>query len=323
MQEMQIVRCIRDMPAPLPYPVMAIGVFDGVHCGHQKILRQIVERARRQEGTALLLSFDPHPQKVISSGDAPALLQTPRQRYDLLAELGVHILLKLPFTRRLSLMKPDEFAKEVLVKLGVREIHVGSNFRFGHRRTGDFSVLQRLGQTLGFDVHRTGRVLFRGERISSTRIRGLIQEGRVSLAKRLLGRPYQIHGTVVRGAGRGKQIGFPTANLESENELAPATGVYAGRAHVNGKSYVGATNVGYRPTVYGDSETTPTIETHLLDFEGDLYGKSVQLEFCVRLRKEKKYDSVDGLRRQIQLDIGRCRKYMRFVEPFMEKRPCP
>jgi riboflavin kinase/FMN adenylyltransferase len=301
---------------------MAIGVFDGVHCGHQKILRQIVERARRQEGSALLLSFDPHPQKVISSGDAPPLLQTPRQRYELLADLGVDVLLRLPFTRHLSLMKPDEFAREILVKLGIREIHVGSNFRFGHRRTGDFSALRWLGQTLGFDVHRVGRVLFRGERISSTRIRGLIRSGRVALAKRLLGRPYQIQGTVVRGAGRGRALGFPTANLESENELAPATGVYSTRVRLNGQSYVGATNVGYRPTMYGDSETKPTIETHLLDFEGNLYGKPIQLDFCIRLRKEKRYESVDVLKRQIQLDIERCRKYIRLVKPFVEMNAC-
>jgi riboflavin kinase/FMN adenylyltransferase len=265
---MQIVSSIRNLPDPLAYPVMAIGVFDGVHCGHQKILRQIVNRAQRQDGTAVLLSFDPHPQKVISSGDAPALIQTPRQRYDLLAELGVHILVRLPFTRRLSLMKPEDFAKQVLLRMGIREIHVGSNFRFGHRRSGDFSALRILGQTLGFDVHRIGRVLFRGERISSTRIRSLIKDGRVALAKRLLGRPYQIQGTVVRGAGKGKQIGFPTANLESENELAPATGVYATRALLNGKSYVGATNVGYRPTVYAESETTPTIETKYREVVG-------------------------------------------------------
>lgn len=319
---MQIVRSIRDLPTPLPYPVMAIGVFDGVHCGHQKILHQIVKRARQHNGRALLLSFDPHPQKIISSGDAPPLLQTPRQRYDLLSDLGVHVLLKLPFTRRLSLMKPEEFAREILVKLGVREIHVGSNFRFGHRRSGDFSVLRQLGQKLGFDVHRTARVLFRGERISSTRIRNLISEGRVTLVKRLLGRPYQIQGTVVRGAGKGKEIGFPTANLESENELAPATGVYCTRTRFNGQSYVGATNVGYRPTVYADTETTPTIETHLLDFEGNLYGKPIQLEFCVRLRGERKYESVDALEKQIQLDIERCRKYMKLVKPFLEKNSC-
>jgi riboflavin kinase/FMN adenylyltransferase len=220
-------------------------------------------------------------------------------------------------------MKPDEFARQILVKLGVREIHVGSNFRFGHRRSGDFATLRHLGQTLGFDVHRISRVLFRGERISSTRIRGLIRSGSVALAKRLLGRPYQIQGTVIRGAGRGKEIGFPTANLESENELAPATGVYSTRAHVNGQSFVGATNVGYRPTVYGDSETRPTIETHLLDFEGNLYGKPIQLEFCVRLRGEKKYENVETLKKQIQLDINRCKKYTRLVQPFLERISCP
>jgi riboflavin kinase/FMN adenylyltransferase len=145
----------------------------------------------------------------------------------------------------------------------------------------------------------------------------------VTLAKRLLGRPYQIQGTVVRGAGRGKQLGFPTANLESENELAPATGVYAAKVVVNGKSYVGATNVGFRPTVYGETETEPTIETHLLGFEGNLYGKPIELDFCLRIRKEEKFESIEILERQVKLDIGRCSKYARLVEPFLEKRPCP
>ena len=143
------------------------------------------------------------------------------------------------------------------------------------------------------------------------------------MAKRLLGRPYQICGTVVRGDGRGNEIGFPTANLESENELAPATGVYVTRVHVSGKTFVGATNVGYRPTVYRYTETTPTIEVHLLDFDGNLYGEPIKLEFCVRLRKEKKFDSVETLKQQIQFDIKRCRKYMKSVEPFLETKPCP
>ena len=315
---MRVVSRIRDLPDPLAYPVMAIGVFDGVHCGHQRILRRIVRHASRNSGTALLLSFEPHPQKVIAPGDAPMLLQTPRQRYEMLAGLGVDVLLKLPFTRRLSLLKPEEFARQILVKMGVREIHVGTNFRFGHRRSGDFATLKRLGQQLGFDVYRTARVHFRGARISSTRIRGLISEGKVALAKRLLGRPYQIKGTVVRGAGKGMEIGFPTANIDSDNELAPATGVYATRVTINGAKYVGATNLGYRPTVYGDSETTPTIETHLLDYEGELYGKVIRLEFCLRLRGEKKYKSLKALKKQISLDIKRCRKYAEAVESFQE-----
>jgi len=176
---------------------MAIGVFDGVHLGHREVLREVVERARARSGTAVVLSFSPHPQKVISSAQAPPLLQTFDQQAEMLEWLGVDLFIRLPFTRRLSLLTPRDFVRDVLVRSGIREVHVGENFRFGHRRAGDFATLLRLGQEFGFRVREAPIVQFRGQRVSSTWIRNSLAAGRVSLAKRLLGRPYEVRGSVV------------------------------------------------------------------------------------------------------------------------------
>lgn len=310
---MLLVRDIAHIPAPLPHPVMALGVFDGLHLGHQVILRRVVARARENNGCAVLVTFEPHPQKVISPADAPLLLQTSTQKQELLAALGIDLLVIIPFTRRLSLYSPREFVEKVLQPSGVREIYVGQNFRFGHKRAGDFNQLKVLGKELGFEVFSTEPVCFRGARISSTRIRSHLQEGRAALARRLLGRPYQLVGTVVRGAGRGKGLGFPTANLKPENELIPATGVYASRIHYQQAVYVAATNVGYRPTLYGAAEKEAVVEIHLLNFDGNLYGRSLRLDFCLRLREERKFANIDALKRQMQKDIQRITRYSKHV----------
>lgn len=316
---MLLVESLKGIPTSLNYPVIAIGVFDGVHRGHQQIIRKMVARTHERNGTAILLSFFPHPQKVIASGDAPALLQTFQQRAELLEELGIDILLRLPFTRRLSLSTPEEFVKDVLLPTGVVEVHVGGNFRFGHRRAGGLETLAALGSTYGFEVHHTEPIYFRGRRVSSTRVRNLIKEGRVSLAKRLLGRPYEVRGNVVRGARKGEGLGFPTANLKTENELLPATGVYVTRVHTGEYTYLGATNVGFRPTVHGYVASEPTIETHLFDFSGNLYGQEMTVEFCFRLRDEKKFDGLESLIRQVQVDIHRCGRYLERIKPLLKR----
>lgn len=311
---MLVVESLQDLPRSLKYPVMTIGVFDGVHLGHQTILRRLAERTRERQGTSLLLTFTPHPQKIISPPDAPALLLTSRQKETILREQDIDILVRLPFTRELSLRTPAEFAREVLANHGIREIHVGSNFRFGHGRSGDFRLLQSLGQNLGFEVYEVPQVCFRRIPISSTRVRALLKEGRVAFARRLLNRSYQISGIVVRGAARGVELGFPTANLDAENELIPAHGVYAGRAYANGVAYVSVTNIGFRPTLHQQREGRPVVETHLLDFSGDLYGKFLKLDFCLRLRPERKFESVGALQKQIARDIALTRQYHRAVQ---------
>lgn len=297
------------MPVELAYPVMSIGIFDGVHRGHQKILKRLVERAGEKQGVAVVLTFFPHPRKVISSVDAPPLLQTWEQKEKLLDGLAVDILVRLPFTRNLSLCSPEEFSRKILGGRGIEEIHVGSNFRFGHRRTGNVGTLKALGRELGFDVYEIGPVQFREDRISSTSIRKALQLGKVELVKRLLGRPYQVLGTVIRGAGQGGPLGFRTANLDTENELVPAEGVYATRTYLNGQEYASVTNIGYRPTLHRKSSSEPVVETHLLDFTDKVYGQHVKLDFYLRLRAEKKFRNVEQLKQQIKKDIRETREY--------------
>lgn len=317
---MQVVENIAHIPAGVPSPVVAIGVFDGVHLGHQEILRRIVARAADRQGTAVVLSFYPHPQKIIAPERAPALLQTFSQRAEMMEQLGVDFFVKLPFNRTLSLLTPREFVVTTLGPTGVKEVHVGGNFRFGRGRQGDIQTLETLGEEFGFQVHRTTPVWKRGSRISSTRIRMLIQDGRVAAAKRLLGRPYEIRGNVVRGAEKGAQLGFPTANLKCDNELIPATGVYASRVRLGDRDYIGATNIGFRPTVHGYSEPEPTIETHILGFSDSLYGQALKLEICFRLRDEKKFESVESLIAQIDRDLLGLRRYSAWVRQLWREK---
>lgn len=306
---MIIVDRISHLENPISYPIMTIGVFDGIHIGHRQILKTIVDRARQVGGKAILLTFVPHPQKVIAGGDSPPLLQTLAQKEELLEQIGIDVLVTTPFDRGLSLLSPERFVQDFLYNHGIREIYVGSNFRFGHRRGGDFQMLQEFGKELGFRVRDITPVFFRGRRVSSTWVRTCVREGRLALAGRLLARPYQVCGMVARGAGRGMEFGFPTANLEVDNELIPANGVYATRVQVDGRKRPSVTNIGYRPTLYRQQDK-PVVETHILDFEGELYGKSLRLEFCLRLRAERKFESLQALRRQIERDVGTTRRYI-------------
>ncbi|GAB4233566.1 MAG: bifunctional riboflavin kinase/FAD synthetase [Acidobacteriota bacterium] len=307
---MRVIRNSSELPTALPYPVLAIGAFDGVHRGHQEVLRRLVAEARRREGTAVVLSFHPHPQQVIRPGTAPPLLQTFEQQAEQLEALGVDLLVRFPFTREVSLWSPEEFVKEVLVSLGVQRVLVGENFRFGHRREGDFLLLQRLGERFGFAVEACPVLTFRGQRISSTRIRRLVSSGCVEAAARLLGRPYEMRGDVVVGDQRGRRMGFPTANLEPENPLLPANGVYVTRLEVEGRWWTGATNIGYRPTVKSRFRSPrPLVETHLLDFDGDLYGRYVKLAFCCRIRPEAEFADLEALIQRIRRDILFIRRY--------------
>lgn len=306
---MKIIGNLNQLPPHLAYPVIAVGVFDGVHLGHQAILRQVARQARAKKGTAVLLTFSPHPQKVISPAQAPLLLQSSAQKTAALQAFDIDILIRLPFTRRLSLYSPEQFARHVLADRRIREIYVGENFRFGHRRMGDSNILESLGKKLGFDVYSVAAVKFRSQRVSSTIIRRLLNFGRAAAARRFLGRPYQICGTVVRDSGKGRQLGFPTANLSPENELIPAVGVYLTQTHLGQASFSSITNVGYRPTVREQTTTHPVVETFLFDFHGDLYGKRICVDFCFRLRGERKFDNVEALQSQIARDAARTRLY--------------
>lgn len=291
-----------DDPRPpwLVHPVLALGNFDGLHRGHLKIIERVRRGAAEHGGTPMAMTFDPHPPRVVRPDKAPKLLMTKAQRLEALHGAGISCVAVVRFTRELSQWDPETFVQTVLVDwLRVSEVWVGANFLFGHGRSGNFSVLRTLGQRNGFRADKIDPVRYKDFVVSSTRIRRLVSEGRVDEAGALLGHPYFIDGTVVEGRRRGREIGFPTANLATENELIPPYGVYATTTTIEGVVHAGLTNVGVRPT-FGETELT--IETHLLKYTGDLYGRRVRLGFVQRVRDERQFPDVDALREQIEAD---------------------
>jgi riboflavin kinase / FMN adenylyltransferase len=297
-----------DDPRPswLVHPVIALGNFDGLHRGHLKIIERVKRGAAEHGGTPMAMTFDPHPPRIVRPDKAPPLLMTKAQRLEALHRAGVHCVAVVRFTKDLSQWDADTFVRKVLVDwLRVSEVWVGANFLFGHERTGTFSVLRGLGQSYGFRADKIDPVRYKDFVVSSTRIRRLVTEARMDEAAALLGRPYFMDGTIVEGKRRGRELGFPTANLETANELVPPNGVYATIMTIDGVVHGGVTNIGLRPTF---GETVPTIETHVLDFSGNLYGQSVRLAFVQRLRDERRFEDVDALRAQIDADKRRAER---------------
>ena len=296
-----------DPPPRWHNPVLAMGNFDGLHRGHAKIIDRVRRRAGERGGTPAAMTFDPHPSRIVRPDKAPALLMTTGQRLEALARAGMQGVAVLRFTHEMSLWDPEMFVRTVLVEwLHVAEVWVGANFLFGHDRAGTFTVLRGLGSRYGFRAEKIDAVRYKDFVVSSTRIRRLVSEGRVDEAGALLGHHFFIDGTVVRGAERGREIGFPTANLQTANELLPPAGVYATTASVNGIAWPSVTNVGLRPT-FGDVDRIQ-VETHLLDATRDLYGAQVRLSFVQRLRDERKFPDVDALRAQIDADCRTARR---------------
>jgi riboflavin kinase/FMN adenylyltransferase len=281
--------------------VLALGNFDGLHRGHQKIVDRVRRVAIERGAIAVAMTFDPHPPRVVRPDKAPPLLMTHAQKLEALAKAGVQGVAVIRFTPELSRWDPETFARGVLVDwLRVAEVWVGGNFLFGRDRTGNFTMLRALGARYGFRAEKIDPVRYKEFVVSSTRIRRLVAEGRVDEAGALLGRTYFIDGLVVRGQERGRALGFPTANLCTENELVPPRGVYATTATIDGTVFPSITNIGVRPT-FGDEEHS-VIETHVLGLERDLYGCKVRLGFVQRLRDERKFESADALAGQIQAD---------------------
>ena len=297
-----------DDPRPswLVHPVIALGNFDGLHRGHLKIIERVKRGAAEHGGTPMAMTFDPHPPRIVRPDKAPPLLMTTAQRLEALHRAGVQCVAVVRFTKELSQWDADTFVRKVLVDwLRVSEVWVGANFLFGHERTGTFSVLRGLGQSYGFRADKIDPVRYKDFVVSSTRIRRLVSEARMDEAAALLGRAYYVDGTIVEGKRRGRELGFPTANLETRNELLPPNGVYATIMTIDGVVHGGVTNIGMRPTF---GETTPTIETHVLDYSGNLYGHTVRLAFVQRLRDERRFDDVDALRAQIDADKRRAER---------------
>src|SRR5829696_1234797 len=276
--------------------VLTLGVFDGLHLGHQLIISRVVERARQLGAVPTVLTFDPHPRAVLHPESAPPLLQTFEQT------------IVVRFTREFARLPAEEFLRDVVhERLQAREVYLGRGFAFGRGREGDIHLLRRVSRELGFHADEVPEVRLRGRRISSSRIRGLLAEGRVGLARRMLGRPYGVEGRVVRGAERGRTIGFPTANLRPDNRVIPRGGVYVTATLIGGSWRRSVTNVGVRPTF--EKEAEPSIETFVMDWGGDLYGDVVRVRFLHRLRDERRFSSVEELKRQIERDAARARKY--------------
>jgi riboflavin kinase/FMN adenylyltransferase len=300
---MQIVH-FPDAPRPRwTRPVLALGNFDGVHRGHMRLIDEVRQQAAEHGGTPAAMIFEPHPPRVLRPDKAPPLLMTLDQKLEAFARAGLEAVAVVRFTTELSRWEPELFVETVLVDwLQVAEVRVGENFLFGRERAGTYTLLRALGEDLGFRVGSIDPVRYKDFVVSSTRIRRLVADGRVDEAGALLGHHYFIDGLVVRGDGRGRDLGFPTANLETENELVPAHGIYATLATVDGVCHRSVSSLGVRPTI---GEGPATIETHLLDGGGDLYGRRLRLAFVKWLREERKFATLEDLTDEIAKDCQR------------------
>jgi len=288
---------------------LALGVFDGVHLGHQAVIARAVNAADRDGGLAGVLTFDPHPIRVIAPAKAPsALLETLEHKAQVMKRLGVQLLIPLHFDRELAAMEAAEFIAKLL-NANVRTIAVGEDWRFGHHRSGDVTMLQNESAIHGFRLEAVPPVMHEGERISSTRIRQAIRDGNLVSAEQMLGRPFTVTGNVVEGKKLGRTIGFPTANLRTVDAQLPPSGVWVVRARLlDGSDVGGVANIGVCPTIGG---TTRSLEVHLLDFQGDLYGKNIEIQFLNYLRPEAKFPSLEALRLQIQSDTSTARENLK------------
>ena len=288
--------------------VLTLGVFDGLHLGHQLIMRIVVERARAACAVPTVITFDPHPRAVLHPESSPPLLQTLDQKVEGFGVLGIEQTIVIRFTPEFSMIRAEDFLREVVKeRLHAKEVYLGRGFAFGHDREGNIELLRRVSNDLGFIADEVPEVRLRNQRVSSSRIRQLLTEGNVNLARRLLGRPYGVEGLIERGARRGATLGFPTANLHPHNRVIPRNGVYVTGALIDGHWRRSVTNVGLRPTFGGDAE--PSVETFVMDWAGDLYGDVLRVRFLHRLRDEQKFSSIDELTKQIQQDVERARSY--------------
>ncbi len=312
---MRILRRIPPRPPRLSAPVAAIGIFDGVHRGHQAILKKALERARALRGTAVAITFDPHPIAVLRPAQVPPMLSSLEQRLRRFAALGIRWVLVVPFTRSFSRWGPEKFVRHLLVKrLRAREVVVGHDFGFGAGRKGNVRTLRRLGQRYGFQVHAVPPVRGGGERISSGSLRRLVQSGRLREARRRLGWPVTVVGRVVHGAHRGKSLGFPTANLRIEAGVPPPTGVYAVRTRCGSRVWRGTANLGFRPTFEEDVsgvQHAPLLEVHLFGRRQSLYGRRLEVALVQRIRSERRFPSPHALVLQLTRDARRARAILR------------
>jgi riboflavin kinase/FMN adenylyltransferase len=300
---MKIIHAANELKTKGKDVCLAIGFFDGVHLGHQQILRQTIADAHKHEGLALALTFDKHPNVIVAPDKAPPLIYSLPQKLRAIESLGIENILLIEFDTQFSEQTGEQFIRGLARDLGrLHSVCVGANFVFGHKRSGNVALLKRLGAELDFQVHGLSAVSLDGQTVSSTRIREAIRAGKLDAASQMLGRPYTICGRVVEGDRLGRQLGFPTANLDAAGLVLPPNGVYAAFTQLKGKQYRAALNIGFRPTVAAGMQLR--VEAHLLDFRGDLYGAELEMEVCEKLRDERKFSSPEKLRDQIARDIA-------------------
>lgn len=286
---------------------LAIGVFDGVHLGHQQIIRQTLNDARQHEALALIVTFDKHPNAIVAPNHVPPLIYSQPQKVRAIESLGADALLEIPFDREFSELPGETFIRNFARDLGkIQSICVGADFVFGHQRSGDVPLLRRLGDEMHFQVHGLAAVALDGQTVSSTRIRNAIRDGDFDAASQMLGRAYSLAGHVIHGEQLGQKLGFPTANLDTTGMLLPPNGVYAAHARLGSQTHRAVLNIGTRPTIQ-NSAPMPRVEVHLLDFTGDIYGQELEITFIAKLRGEEKFPSLEALREQIRKDVAAAR----------------
>lgn len=312
---MQLIQDLEAITAPFQAAVITIGNFDGVHIGHQALFHEVVERADAMGGTSIAMTFDPHPIRVMTNNGHPPLITLYEQKAELIEAAGIDVLICVPFTKAFAAISARTFVEEILIgRIGMKAIVVGQDYTFGNRREGTVDLLKGYAAELGFEVIVADWIqasMAEKDRISSTAIRELVSQGQMEKAGKMLGRNYQIRGTVAHGRDRGgKLLGIPTANLNLHDELCPKVGVYAVIVQHDGKRYPGVANIGYSPTF---DDHVFTVEVHILDFKQEIYGERIMINFVQRLRDEIKFADIDALIAQIGNDISAAR---RILEPY-------
>ncbi len=309
---MKVIHRLEDIKIPMTKAVVTIGNFDGVHIGHQALLHTVVEKAAAIGGTSVALTFDPHPMRVLKDNDHPPLITLSEQKTELIARAGIDVLIMIPFTMAFAAITARSFVEELLVgQIGMKALVVGNDYTFGRNREGTIDKLHQWAPELGYEVLLVDWIQpanGSAQRISSTRVRQLVMDGRMGEAKKLLGRYYQIRGVVATGRNRGgRLLGFPTANINLQDELCPKMGIYAVTVEYEEKTHNGVANIGYSPTF---DDHIFTVEVHILDFDQNIYEKPIRVNFIARLRDEIKFDGIDALADQIRQDIVQARQLL-------------
>lgn len=309
---MKVFYGYRDLGRKLKDPILAIGIFDGIHIGHKRVIKRMVNMHRPGRDRAIL-TFDPHPEAVLRPHKSPPRIMSLEHRIHIFEKMGLDAVIVIKFSDFIAMMSPEDFIKKVIGSIGARDVFVGENFHFGKAKSGDPAMLRRIGRDNGIEVRVVKPVRKGGRVVSSTWVRHLVADGNIKKAEELLRRPVSVLGTVVGGDKRGKVLGVPTANIDPHHEVIPPPGVYAVKVDVEGKLWDGVINIGFRPTFYGNrhgADNEVCLEVHLIGFEGDLYGRSPEIFFIKRLRKEKKFRTREKLKDAIAGDIRKAGKFL-------------